>query len=53
MLKVMGTIYSENKDGFKEVAKALTDAGFQLAYKYENNAEIIKEVVDEPTNEAT
>jgi len=52
MLKVFGHIYSDNKDNFKEVADVLTNAGFELAYEFENSATIIKEVEDESEDTA-
>ena len=51
MLKVFGTVYSENTENFKAIADALEAEGFELAYKYPNNAEVIKEVDDEQTNQ--
>ena len=53
MLKVMGHVYSDKKENFKELEHALTEAGFELAYDYENNATVIKEVDDEQTDSAT
>ena len=47
MLKVFGHIYSDNKEKFDEVADVLINAGFELAFDFENNATIIKEVEDE------
>lgn len=44
MLKVYGNAYSDNKENFKEIAKALENGGFELAYQYENSAVILKEV---------
>ena len=53
MLKVLGTVYSEKTEDFNKIAEALEGAGYQLAYKYSNNAEVIEEVVDEPANPTT
>lgn len=53
MLKVFGHIYSDKAENFKEVAKVLEDAGYELAYEYPTNATIIKEVADEPENTET
>ena len=47
MLKVFGHIYSDNKEKFNEVAEVLIHAGYDLAFDFENNATIIKEVEDE------
>ena len=47
MLKVYGTVYSENDEDFKAIKEALEKEGFELAYRYPNNAEVIKEVADE------
>lgn len=53
MLKVMGHVYSDKKENFNEMKQALESAGFELAYDYENNATVIKEVADEQTDSAT
>jgi hypothetical protein len=53
MLQVMGQVFSEKAENFNELVSALTEAGYQIAYNYPTSATIIKEVVDEPTNETT
>lgn len=47
MLKVIGHIYSDNADNFKELTNVLENAGYEIAYDYQTNATIIKEVNDE------
>lgn len=47
MLKVLGTVYSEKTEDFERIKAALEAEGYQLAYRYPNNAEIIVEVADE------
>jgi len=44
MLKVFGNAYSDNKDNFSEIVKALENAGFEIAYQYDNSGIIMKEV---------
>ena len=47
MLKVIGHIYSDNKENFDELVGVLKNAGFNIAYDSQTNATIIKEVVHE------
>ena len=53
MLKVVGHIYSENKEGFDEIVNTLTAAGYEVAYDYPTNATIIKEVDNESEDSET
>lgn len=52
MLKVYGGIYSNTKDDFDVMAKALSNEGFQIAYQNETSGTVIKEVqtLDESEN---
>jgi len=51
MLKVYGSFYSESKESFNEVKRALENDGFQIAYSYETNGVILKEVASLNENE--
>ena len=53
MLKVLGTLYSDNTDDFNKMAQALKDAGYILAYRYQNNADVIEETPDESEDQTT
>ena len=47
MLKVMGKMYSDTEDNFKELVKVLEDNGYEVAYDFKTSVTIIKEVNDE------
>ena len=51
MLKVYGNAYADNKENFDEIVKALENAGFEIAYNYENSGIIMKEVASLNENE--
>ena len=46
MLKVFGTIYSQNKDDFNALCKSLANDGFEVALQNETNGTVIKQVTD-------
>lgn len=53
MFIVLGQLYGETKEKFDEMASALNEKGYQLAYRSETNAEVLKEVADEQENSTT
>ena len=53
MFIVLGQLYGETKEKFDEMASALKGNGYQLAYRSETNAEILKEVADEQEDSTT
>lgn len=44
MLKVFGNVYSDNKDNFDVIVRALEREGFEIAYNTENSGVVEKEV---------
>lgn len=44
MLKVLGTIYSNDKQDFDKITKALTDAGYEIGYINQMQGNVMEEV---------
>lgn len=44
MLKNFGSVYSNVKESFDEIEKALNDNGFEIAHDTETSGVIVKEV---------
>ena len=44
MLKVYGNVYSDRKEQFDEIVRVLENGGFEIAYNYDNNGIVMKEV---------